>query len=91
MVRKDDNLTDLYCIFNCDVLGDPKPIIKDQNEVNEAAWMSLPDLKINFDTPDYTRYIISHALAKGNGLKIDHQWNAERLKLGRFLKYEHFI
>ena len=37
MVRKDDNLTDLYCIFNCDVLGDPKPIIKDQNEVNEVA------------------------------------------------------
>ncbi|WP_455141520.1 hypothetical protein [Candidatus Hodarchaeum mangrovi] len=69
----------------------PKPIIKDEKEINDVAWIRLSDLDNDLDIPDYTKYIIYHAFSKRNFLKIDNQWNAERLKSGRFLKYEHFL
>lgn len=40
MVRSTDNLTDLYCIFLCQLESNPNPFLKEDEEIREVRWVS---------------------------------------------------
>ena len=89
MVRTKDHLTDLYCIFICDVVTTPKTLRKDELEVSEVRWMPLEELSTGTDITSYTKLIMKKARSTNPMLfdavrseKIQEQPNLE--------KYEHF-
>ncbi len=89
MVRESDNLTDLYCIFLCDLESEPQPLKRDETEIKEVSWFSLDKLEPDPTVTDYTRLIVRKAL-KSN-LMI-HDEERDQLVISRLsLKnYEHF-
>ncbi|MFX1284302.1 MAG: NUDIX domain-containing protein [Promethearchaeota archaeon] len=89
MVRATDNLTDLYCIFLCQLESDPKPLIKENEEIREIRWVTMNELNEDLEVPEYTKMIVKKAL-HCQPMVSNLEWN-EIVKQRPYLKkYEHF-
>ncbi|MHA1214064.1 MAG: NUDIX domain-containing protein [Candidatus Hodarchaeales archaeon] len=91
MVRKSDGITDVYCIFNCELVDKPQPLIEDKIEIKEVQWLPISSLEDNEEVSDYTKYLIKRLLTKEEKLLFDKKWTDKVQQSGRFLKYEHFF
>ncbi|MGQ4915714.1 MAG: NUDIX domain-containing protein [Candidatus Asgardarchaeia archaeon] len=81
LVRKSDNLTDLYITFVCKIKSEHEQVIPQLSELQDARWMPLDRL----DDPeivDFTRLMITKAL-KCKMMKLD----TEADELARSRKY----
>jgi len=89
MVRAKDHLTDLYCIFICDVVTTPETLARDELEVSEVRWMPLNELSTNPDVTSYTKLIIDRAKST-NPMFYDAVRSEKIQKQLNLDKYEHF-
>lgn len=89
MVRLTDDLTDLYCIFLCQLESDPKNLVKEAKEIREVCWMPLIELDDDPMVPEYTRIIINKALTS-QPMEADQDLKESSKKRLSLKKYEHF-
>lgn len=89
MVRTADNLTDLYCVFFCQLETDPQPLIKEEEEIREVRWIPLNELYDDPIVSDYTKIIVRKAL---NSQPMQPDFERDQIVRKRFdlKKYEHF-
>ncbi|MFX1508228.1 MAG: NUDIX domain-containing protein [Promethearchaeota archaeon] len=89
MVRSTDNLTDLYCIFLCQLESDPKPLFKEEEEIREVRWVTLNELNEDPTVTEYTKKIVEIAL-HCQPMVLNPNWE-KVLKTRLYLKkYEQF-
>ncbi len=89
MVRAGDKITDLYCIFICDVVTSPEKLARDDLEVADVRWMPLDELSTNPDVTSYTRLIIKKSRSN-NPMLYDLRRSEKIQSQPRLDKYEHF-
>ncbi len=89
MVRESDRLTDLYCIFLCELQTDQKEFTIDQAEVREVTWMPISQLNDDPDVTGYTRIIVTKALTQ-KPMNLDKELGDARKRRFGLLKYEHY-
>lgn len=89
MVRSTDNLTDLYCIFLCQLESDPQSLITEEEEIREIRWMPLNELDTDSTVTKYTSKIVKKAISC-QPMELDLE-SESILKNRKYLtKYEHF-
>ncbi len=88
MVRIRDHLTDLYCVFVCQVTSDEQKIVQEDEEVADARWMPLSDLDSEPLVTEYTKKVILQA--QGSPMVYDTLWSEDAIKRPTLEKYEHF-
>lgn len=89
MVRIEDNFTDLYCIFLCQLKSDPKPLVKEDEEIREFRWVPLNELKNDPTVTEYTKMLVEKVLHCQPMVLIPN-WE-KVLKTRPYLKkYKHF-
>ncbi len=89
MVRAEDQLTDLYCIFTCEIVNSPEILAKDDLEVAEVKWMPLDELSKDPDVTSYTKLIIRKARST-EPMMYDAARSKKIEEQARLDKYEHF-
>ncbi|MHA2226555.1 MAG: NUDIX domain-containing protein [Candidatus Hodarchaeales archaeon] len=89
MVRESDNLTDLYCIFLCQIASELQPLKRDRTEIKEISWISLDELESDPTVTDYTRLIVRKAL-KSNPMIHDKERDQLIISRLSLRNYEHF-
>lgn len=89
MVRAEDQLTDLYCIFMCDVVMSPEELAKDDPEIAEVKWIPLDKLPEDPHVTSYTKLIIKKARS-AEPMLYDELRSEKIQQQARFDKYEHF-
>jgi len=89
MVRKKDNITDLYCVLKCKLLSNPEPVIPQVSEIAQASWLPIEECLSNPEVLDYTKLIIKKALQK-RPMELDRPLNTERKNRLDLSKYEQF-
>lgn len=89
MVRSTDNLTDLYCIFLCQLESDPKPLIKEDEEIREVRWLTMNELNEDPTVTEYTKMIVEKAL-QCQPMVLNPNWEKVLKKRPYLKKYEHF-
>ena len=89
MVRRTDNLTDLYCVVKCKLLSEPQPLVPQESEISAVQWIPIADCFSNPDVLDYSRVIIRKAL-ENKVLNLDKDLNEDRKKRLDLTKYEQF-
>ena len=62
LVRRRDNLTDVYCTFVCNLKSPPTPITVQYSELEDAGWFPLEGLEDNPKIVDFTRVMVKKAL-----------------------------
>lgn len=63
MIRKINNLTDIYTIFVCDIVSDPTVIGTNDPEIADLQWIPISELDRD-DVLPYTRTIVKNAQNK---------------------------
>ena len=89
MVRSTDNLTNLYCIFLCQLESDPKPLIKEEAEIREVRWIPMNELNEDPTVSEYTKMIVEKAL-HCQPMILNPNWEKVLKKRPFLKKYEHF-
>lgn len=89
MVRTTDNLTDLYCIFLCQLESDPKPLIKEDEEIREVRWIAMNELEEDPAVTEYTKMIVEKAL-HCQPMVPNLEWEKVAKQRPYLKKYEHF-
>jgi len=89
MVRTTDNLTDLYCIFLCQLESDPKPLIKEDKEIREVRWIAMNELEEDSAVTEYTKMIVKKAL-HCQPMVPNLEWEKFAKQRTYLKKYEHF-
>lgn len=89
MVRKKDNLTDVYVAFLCTLESSPEPLVPQESEITEVNWIPVQDINVREDVPTYTRILIAKAL-NTKPMNIDDILNANAKSRDDLLKYEQF-
>lgn len=89
MVRESDRLTDLYCIFLCELQTNQNLFSIDQAEVREVTWMPISQLDDDPDVTIYTKIITNNALTR-QPMKLDKDLGDARKNRFGLLKYEHY-
>ena len=89
MVRSTDNLTDLYCIFLCQLESDPKPLIIEDEEIHEVRWLTVNELNEDPTVTEYTKMIVEKAL-HCQPMVLTPNWEKVLKKRSYLKKYEHF-
>ncbi len=89
MVRKSDELTDLYCIFICQLKSHKNKLSTDDLEVKEVRWLNLSELEVNPDVTQYTRSIVEKAQTP-SFLQYDESWSEQGKSRPHLKKYEQF-
>ena len=89
MVRAEDQITDLYCIFVCDVINSPENLAKDDLEVSEVKWIHLDELFEDPEVTSYTKLIVKTA-RNNEPMHYDAVRSKKIQEQARFDKYEHF-
>ncbi|MHA1971525.1 MAG: NUDIX domain-containing protein [Candidatus Hodarchaeales archaeon] len=91
MVRRSDGLTDLYCVFDCELVNGSRPLIEDKTEIKDVKWLLVSSVEENEEVSDYTKYLIKQLARSKPRLILDKNWSEKVLQNGRFSKYEHFF
>lgn len=87
MVRKSDNLTDVYCIFLCKA-SSSAPLSVQQSELSDARWFSLNGIETNNEIADFTKVIVKKALSS-KPMMLDAE--SSRVSKSKYLKrFEQF-
>ena len=89
MVRSTDNLTDLYCVFLCQLESDPKPFLIEDEEVREVRWFTMNELNEDPTVTEYTRTIVEKAL-HCQPMVLNPNWKKVLQQRSHLTKYEHF-
>ncbi|MFX0015650.1 MAG: NUDIX domain-containing protein [Promethearchaeota archaeon] len=89
MVRTIDNLTDLYCIFLCQLESEPKPLVRADEEINDIRWISMNELHEDSAVADYTKIIVTKA-RHCQLLQYDLEMEELAIRRPNLKKYEHF-
>lgn len=89
MVRESDKLTDLYCVFICELISDPNLLKADNKEAEKVCWYPLDNLDSD-EVSEYTRVVVKEAL-KNKLMKNDPERDERVKKQPRMRKYEHFF
>ncbi len=89
MVRIADNLTDLYCIFLCQLESDPTSLVKEAEEIREIRWVPLNELDDDPTVSEYTSMIVKKALTC-QPMEPDQELKTNIKKRWYLKKYEHF-
>ena len=63
LVRKSDNLTDVYCTFICELESSPDSVSVQHSELEDVKWFSLNDIDNNPEIVDFTRTMVKKAIA----------------------------
>ncbi|MFW9778388.1 MAG: NUDIX domain-containing protein [Candidatus Heimdallarchaeota archaeon] len=91
MVRTGDGLTDLYCIFLCELVDtlDRPPHANDGVEITEVAWFPLDRLESDDLVTGYTKKIVK--AAQGQYFLVPgRQRTKDELRAGNLEKYEDY-
>ena len=89
MVRVKDHLTDLYCIFLCDMISSPDLPKSDEEEIADVKWISLDEIATDPLMTEYTKHVIKKA-QNSQLMEYDVLWSKEAQKRPSLEKYEHF-
>ncbi|MCD6484026.1 MAG: NUDIX domain-containing protein [Candidatus Odinarchaeota archaeon] len=89
LVRKSDNLTDVYCTFVCQLESSPNSISVQQSELEDVKWFSLDEIDSNPEIVDFTRVMVKKAVST-RLMTLDTESN-ELAKSRKYLKkFEQF-
>jgi ADP-ribose pyrophosphatase YjhB (NUDIX family) len=88
MIRARDQLTDLYCIFLCELVSSPDLQNSDE-EIADVRWIPLDELETEPLMTEYTKYAVQKA-QNSKLMEYDLFWSREAQKRPTLEKYEHF-
>jgi len=89
MVRDSDDRTDVYTVFNCEVLSNPMDLERQESEIAALKWFHLDQLDEEDDILGYTRTIID--IWKNNHLMTrDHSFDQQAKERIGVSKYEQY-
>ncbi len=88
MVRKSDNLTDVYCIFLCKLSSSSPSLSIQHSELDDARWFSLDEIERKNEVADFTKVIVKKTLSsKPMMLDVESSKVAKSKYLKRFEQF----
>lgn len=90
MVRERDHLTDVYCVFKCKLISNPKDIKLESEEITKVTWMDIEELLNDAKVLPYTKTIVKTALKVKKPMKLDPPLAPHIMKRFELAKYEQF-
>ncbi|MHA1991073.1 MAG: NUDIX domain-containing protein [Candidatus Hodarchaeales archaeon] len=88
MIRKINNLTDIYTIFICDILSNPTKIGTNDPEIADIKWIPISEID-GADILPYTRVIVKN-VQNNRFMALDEELNSNVKQRQDISKYSQF-